>query len=472
VIATLVPAAEAQDAVPLVPLRKDGLAAFLAGQPAAARAWVEALGFTAEPGTVCLVPAADGRPGLALLGIDGEGDPAAGIWDWAAAAERLASGAYRIRLPDGGEPEAEAADRAALGWALAAYRYDRFRREDDGGRRPLARLVWPAACDRAAVERAAAATFLVRDLVNAPASHLGPAELAAAAGELAGRFGAACRVIVGEELEAAGFPAVRAVGRASARAPRLIDLAWGREGAPEVALVGKGVCFDSGGLDLKSSANMKLMKKDMGGAAHVLALAQMVMAAGLPVRLRILVPAVENAVGGDALRPLDVVPIRKGTTVEIGNTDAEGRVVLADALWEASRGRPALLIDCATLTGAARAALGPDVPALFSNDDGLAAELLASAAATGDPLWRLPLWKPYRKQVLGKTAELTNDPESPHSGAITAALFLAEFVAAGVPWLHLDMMAWNAAARPGRPEGGEAQGLRALFALLARRFGG
>jgi leucyl aminopeptidase len=280
------------------------------------------------------------------------------------------------------------------------------------------------------------------------------------------------RVIVGDELLQQGYPAVHAVGRAASpeRAPRLIDIEFGDANHPKVTLVGKGVCFDSGGLDLKPATNMKLMKKDMGGGAQVLGLASMIRDAGLPVRLRVLIPAVENSVSGSALRPLDVVRSRKGTTIEIGNTDAEGRVILADALTEASSETPALLIDFATLTGAARVALGADLPALFCNDEETAKALLAKADSESDPLWRMPLFKPYRKQIESKVADLTNSTDSPLAGAITAALFLQEFVGSGIPWAHVDLMAWNLTSRPGRPEGGEAMGMRAAFALVEERF--
>jgi leucyl aminopeptidase len=326
-------------------------------------------------------------------------------------------------------------------------------------------LVWPKGADRAAVTRAVEAIFLVRDLINTPASDMGPAELAEAAGALARKHGARESVVVGDALIKGNFPAVYGVGRASARAPRLIDLRWGG-GGPRVAVVGKGVCFDSGGLDLKSASNMKLMKKDMGGAAHALGLADMIMGAGLEVRLRVLVPAVENSVSGNALRPLDVLQTRKGATVEVGNTDAEGRLILCDALYEADRDEPDLLIDFATLTGAARVALGTDLPALFCRDDGLAERLLRHATAQQDPLWRLPLYAPYRKMLESQVADLNNAPDSPYAGAITAALFLAEFVRPKTAWAHLDLFAWNASAAPGRPIGGEAMGLRAAFALV------
>ena len=277
-------------------------------------------------------------------------------------------------------------------------------------------------------------------------------------------------VTVGDDLLAANYPAVHAVGRAATRAPRLIDLTWGAADAPKLTLVGKGVCFDSGGLDLKPASGMKLMKKDMGGAALVLGLAGAVMGVGLDVRLRVLVPAVENAVAGNALRPLDVIATRKGITVEVGNTDAEGRLILCDALAEADSEAPDLIVDCATLTGAARVALGPDVPALYTPDDALAADLLRHAAAERDPLWRMPLWRPYREMLDSKVADINNIADGPYAGSITAALFLEEFVSETRAWAHLDMMAWNLKARPGRPVGGEAMGLRALYAMIVERF--
>ena len=427
-------------------------------QSAPVRRWVEETGFAANPGQVSLIAAADGRLDRVAAGI---GDSET-IWDWATIAGRLPAGRYRIE----GRLKAAAADAAALGWALAAYRFHRYRSGDE----MKADLVWPAACDRGAIESAAKATYLVRDLINTPASDLGPGELAAAARRMGRQFGARCRVIVGPALLRQNYPAIHAVGRASDRAPRLVDLAWGNPRAPKVTLIGKGVCFDSGGLDLKSAPHMKLMKKDMGGAATVLGLARMVMAARLPVRLRVLVPAVENSVAGNAMRPLDVVATRSGRSVEIGNTDAEGRVVLADALTTASADKPDLIIDCATLTGAARVALGGELPALFCNDEATAEALLKCGARTSDPIWRLPLWAPYRRHIESPVADLTNAPDEPLAGAITAALFLAEFVDADTPWVHLDLMAWNTRARPGRPEGGEAMGMRALFDLIENRF--
>lgn len=446
----------ADGAIPITPLLSAELGAWLTEHGDAA-AWVRSVGFSAEPGSFCLLPGRDARMRRVLLGVGG--DPR---WDWASLPGALPAGTFRIATT----LRRRDAENAAFGWALGTYRFDRYRRRPA----PEARLIWPETAPRPAVERAIEATFLVRDLINTPASDMGPEELVEAVRAVGHRFGARCRVITGSELIAETYPAIHAVGRASARPPRLADLTWGDPDAPKVTLVGKGVCFDTGGLDLKPSAAMKLMKKDMGGGALVLGLAQMIMDAGLPVRLRLLVPAVENSVSATAMRPLDVIRTRKGLTVEIGNTDAEGRLILADALAEAAAEDPALLIDCATLTGAARTALGTELPALFTDDDGLAEALLAEASAAGDPLWRLPLWRPYRRHLDGKTADLTNAPDSPYAGAILAALFLGEFAAPVRAWAHVDTMAWNTDSRPGRPEGGEAMGLRALFGLVQRRF--
>ncbi len=444
--------------IPITALGKDKLARWLAGQPQSVRAWVESVKFTAEPGEIALVAGANGRIARVLVGIGGAGD----LWTYAGLPARLPRGRFRIEA----ELDARAATRATIGWSLGFYSFARYK----PGKAMDARLVWPKGADRAAVERTVSAMTLVRDLVTTPAADMGPVELAAAARAVARRHGARCSIVVGDELLRRNFPLVHAVGRASTRAPRLIDLRWGSPSAPRVTLVGKGVCFDTGGLDIKSDAGMKLMKKDMGGAAHALALAGMVMAAKLPVRLRVLIPAVENSISGNAMRPLDVVRSRKGLSVEIGNTDAEGRLILADALTEADSEKPNLLIDFATLTGAARVALGPELPAMFSNDDTLAGDFLRHAEAEGDPLWRLPLWRPYRRLLDSKVADLNNISDGPFAGAITAALFLQEFVMPNTPWAHFDVYSWNSSARPGRPEGGEAQTLRAAFALIEERF--
>ena len=449
-------------AIPIALVRKNALPGFLAEAGERERRWLEATGFAAEPGKFALVPDETGGLARVVLGL-GEEAESERMWALAHLPEALPAGDYRVeRIPDGWR-----ASRLALGWALATYAFTRYRAKPA----PKTRLCWPEGVDRGLVERLAAAIFLARDLANTPAGDLGPVELAEAAVRVAEKAGARHRVIVGEQLLAENYPTIHAVGRASDRPPRLVDIVWGAADAPKVTLVGKGVCFDTGGLDLKPASGMRLMKKDMGGAAIMLGLAQAIMAAALPVRLRVLLPLVENAVAGNAVHPLDIVKTRKGLTVEIGNTDAEGRLILCDALAEASTEQPRLLIDMATLTGAARVALGPELPALFCNDDALAGELLAQGEAEADPLWRMPLWHPYRKMLDSKIADINNVSESPHAGAITAALYLAEFVEPQIPWAHLDVMAWNPQSRPGRPEGAEATGLRALYAHIAERFG-
>jgi len=450
---------DAADAVPVTPVATSDLPACLGGLDAPARRWAETTGFKAEPGQVTLLPDADGGLARVLVGWR----PTEPLWALASLPDTLPERGYALDVAPG------AATALALGWALGGYRFTRYKARKKG----WAKLVWPGATDRGLVERLAEGIFLARDLINTPAEDLGPAELAAAAETLAARHGAACRLIVGAALLEQNYPTIHMVGRAStaARAPRLIDLTWGDVGAPKVTLVGKGVCFDTGGLDLKPGGGMRLMKKDMGGAATMLGLAHAIMAAGLPVRLRVLIPAVENSVSADAMRPLDIVRTRKGLTVEIGNTDAEGRLILCDALTEADSENPALLLDFATLTGAARVALGPDLPALFANDDGVAADFLRAGTAQADPLWRLPLWAGYRDMYKSPIADLNNVSESGFAGAIQAALYLQEFVSPGTRWAHVDTFAWNQKSRPGRPEGGEALALRAAYALIAERFG-
>jgi leucyl aminopeptidase len=445
---------------PLTFLAKTELSAWLKAAPATTRNWVSGSGFAAKPGEVCLIPGRDGKPARVLAGRPESGGEE--MWNAAGLTLRLPEGSYRLDP----EPDAAAATRLATGWALGAYSFTRYK----AASRAPAELVWPAKADRAAVERTARATALVRDLVNTPAEEMGPGDLARTAKELAGELGLKFDVIKGDALLKQNYPLIHAVGRASPRAPRLIDLRWGNPAHPKVTILGKGVCFDTGGLDLKPESAMKIMKKDMGGGAHALGLARMIVEAKLPVRLRVLVPAVENSVSGNAFRPLDVIRSRKGVTVEIGNTDAEGRLVLADAMTAAVEEKPALMIDFATLTGAARVALGPDLPAMFSNDETLAAALLRDARAESDPFWRLPLWRPYRARLDSKIADINNVSDGPFAGSITAALFLQEFVPADIPWAHFDLYAWNPSARPGRPEGGEAQTLRAVFRTIAERF--
>ncbi len=450
----LLPADSGDPAVPVHAVTSAGLAAETP-VPRAAE-WAAAAGFTAASGEVCLVPGADGGAAAVLFGLGaGEEGPS------------LLAGKLPVNLPAGTyRLESGFADpaQASLAWALGAYRFTRYRASPAAPRR----LVLPAGIDAAEVTRIADGVFLARDLVNTAPNDLGPAELAEAARDLAMRHGAVFSVIVGEGLLADNFPLIHAVGAAATpeRAPRLIDLTWGDPEAPSLTLVGKGVCFDSGGLDIKPAAGMLLMKKDMGGAASVLGLAHMIMDAGLPVRLRVLIPAVENAIAGAAFRPGDVFTARNGLAIEIGNTDAEGRLVLADALALASEDEPDLIVDLATLTGAARVALGPEVVPFYTRDDALAASLAAHAAAVADPLWRMPLWAPYRAMIESRIADINNAGTGGHAGSITAALFLACFVPEGQRWLHGDIFAWNPKAGPGRPEGGEAQLIRALYALL------
>jgi leucyl aminopeptidase len=454
---------EAESAVPIAALTKTEFPAWREKAPERERNWLASIGFTAEAGKHALVPGETGKLARVLVGL-GEGTDGEGrIWTLAGLPAALPEASFRLDpVPRGADPTS-----LALGWALATYVFARYSAKT----RPAAALVWPKDADRGRVERLAAASFLARDLANTPAGDLGPEELAGEAVRVAKAAGARHRVIVGDDLLAENHPTIHAVGRASARPPRLVDIVWGDPAAPKVTLVGKGVCFDTGGLDLKSASGMRLMKKDMAGAAIMLGLAQAIMDARLPVRLRVLLPCVENSVSGNAMRPLDIVRTRKGLTVEIGNTDAEGRLILGDALAEASTEKPELLIDMATLTGAARVALGPELAALFCNDETLAQGLLDAAAAEEDPMWRMPLWRPYRKMIDSKIADINNVSESPHAGAVTAALYLQEFVEPGIPWAHLDVMAWNPQSRPGRPEGAEATALRALYAHIAGRFG-
>ena len=444
--------------LPLTPLTANVLASWLKKQPKATTAWVKGAGFDATPGSVLLLPGKDAGVASALVGITGDDD----IWSWSAASDKLPKGRYRLAR----EPKVATANRLALGWGLAAYKFTRYK----GKLTKRAELVWPKPADQGAVEGAVNGTFLTRDLINTPAGDMGPAELADAARTLARVHKANCSTVIGADLLKRNFPAIHAVGRASDRAPRLIDLKWGRTGDPKVTLVGKGVCFDTGGLDLKPASGMLMMKKDMGGAAHVLGLAHMIMAAKLRVRLRVLIPAVENAVAGNAYRPMDIITTRKGITVEIGNTDAEGRVVLSDALALAAAEKPAVILDFATLTGAARIALGPSLPAMFCNDDGLAAAFSKAGEAADDPVWRMPLWQPYQKYIEPNIADISNTGKIPQGGAITAALFLEHFVEPDIPWAHFDIMAWNSSGSPGKPEGGEAMAMRAVFEVIAQRY--
>ena len=450
--------------IPIWPVGEDGLREWLVNQSPTVANWVESTAYGAKHGKMLLLPDDGGGLAGVIVGLGSEDGPDDhGPWIFAALAQSLAAGDYHIDAP----LTNEGATQAALGWLLGGYSFDRYRKADED--RGRARFVIPGNADRAYAERTAKATFLVRDLINTPAADMGPVELAEAARDLARCHDAKFEVVIGETLES-DFPAIHAVGKGSARAPRLIDLTWGDADAPRVTLVGKGVCFDSGGLDIKSTSGMGLMKKDMGGAAHALGLASMIMDAGLPVRLRVLVPAVENSISGRAYRPGDVIRTHKGITVEIGNTDAEGRLVLADALALADADKPDLLFDFATLTGAARVALGPDLPALFTADDTLASDLGRFGAALADPVWRLPLWRPYAKSLDSTIADINNISETSFAGAISAALFLEHFVDGAAVWAHFDLFGWRTKAEPGRPKGAEAQTIRAAFAVIEERF--
>ena len=442
---------DGRDATLIEVVAKPELAAWRQAQDEQTRAWLDAARFQANAGEAVRVAQADGKPGRVIAGL---GDQA-NLESLGALPFRLAAGDYRLA------PTAYAR-QLALGWGLGAYRFGAYKRPD---RDPAQLLV----ADQA-VHDELAAVSLCRDLINTPASDMLPHHLEAAARQLAQRNGAAIDVTTGDALLRRGFETIHAVGRASASMPRLIDMRWGEASHPKVTLVGKGVCFDSGGLNLKPASNMRLMKKDMGGAAHVLGLAQLVMTRRLPVALRVLVPAVENAVSANAYRPGDVIHTYQGITVEIDNTDAEGRLVLADALALAAEEEPVLVVDFATLTGAARTALGTELPAMFTNRDELAAGIAAAGAKAEDPVWRLPLFAPYRRLLKSKVADLVNAPSAPYAGAIAAALFLERFAGKGA-WVHFDIMAWNLTTRAAHPEGGEAMGLRAVYGYLAERFG-
>jgi leucyl aminopeptidase len=455
------------DSRPLWLLTETDLPRWLETQPAETAAWVRANGFQGERHRVLTLPSSDGRIAGALLGLGALKTLAdLKLWHAAGLIDRLPALPYRLATP----LPTQAATHFVLGWLMGSYRMSRYRGTAGAATlRPA--LVPPPEADLVYAQTAATATSLARDLINTPANDLGPAELAAAATDLAAQFGARCEVFTGEALKIRGFPLVHAVGAASAREPRFIDLRWGDQQAPRVTLVGKGVCFDTGGLDLKPSAGMLLMKKDMGGAACALALAQMLMRLEAPVQLRVLIPAVENSIGGRAYRPGDVLRSRKGFTVEIGNTDAEGRLVLADALAEADSERPDLLIDLATLTGAARVALGPELPAAFSTDETLLTRLRASGDEEADPIWPMPLWSGYDEELASKIADLGNVSATPFAGSIIAALFLKRFISDTPNWLHIDLYGWNSRERPGRPVGAEAQCIRGLYRLIRSQFG-
>jgi leucyl aminopeptidase len=453
---TILLATGSAKAIPLHVVAKTDWPRFSAKLPKATQAWAKAQGFDAAPLALLAIPDDRGALHEVLVGAPAVND------------DPFALGAISARLQEGHYAFATSiqnAEAAALGWCLELYKYDPFR----AIRPRKTTLSVPGGVDKALVAQIANAVFKTRDQVNTPANLYGPAELEQDARQLARAHKAAIKVISGAAL-ARSFPMIHAVGAASPRAPRLIDMTWGSPKHPKVTLVGKGVVFDTGGLDIKPSSSMLLMKKDMGGAANVLGLASLVMAAKLKIRLRVLVPAVENAISGNAFRPGDVFKTRKGLTVEIGNTDAEGRLVLCDALALADREKPDLIVDMATLTGAARVALGPDLPPFFTDDDALAADIHRHGMAVNDPLWRLPLWRAYTQMIDTPVADLNNSGGS-FAGSITAALYLRRFVEQAKSYVHFDIFAWTPTAKPGRPKGGEAQAMRAMFSVLRERYG-
>jgi leucyl aminopeptidase len=429
--------------------------AWLAKQDATTQAWLATLSYKAEPGSISLVPDNHGKINLVVCCVADKQN----MWGVGGLSTSLPSGVYQFINVD------QRYIDYAVAWGLGAYQFTRYKKAT----RIPATLVIPEV-EVAMIENMVSSIYLVRDLINTPTEDLGPTELAYEAEKLAKSYQAEFSQIIGDDLISTNYPAIHAVGRACDDAPRLLDIRWGDASHPKVTLVGKGVCFDTGGLDLKPSAYMLLMKKDMGGAANVLGLARMIMQAQLPVRLRVLIPAVENSVSGNAYRPGDVIQSRKGLTIEIGNTDAEGRVVLADALTEAVAEKPALLIDMATLTGAARVAVGTEIAAVFSNNNTLVNAVITHGDQKYDPMWRLPLFAGYRESLNSTIADINNNSADGYAGAITAGLFLKEFVPDDIPWLHYDIMAWNTKPKPGRPIGGEAMALRGLFSYLVERF--
>jgi len=453
--------APAAPSIPIIFATKATWEAICAGLPTEACQFAISNGFAAKPGACLTLPSSDGKIAQVLFGLEDATAKSCDLFRPGSLPGLLPPGTYRFANAP------HDTRLATLAFALGAYRFGRYRKADA----PDVRLVPPDGVDATDIARMAEAARLARDLINTPANDMGPAELALAAEQLAKRFGASFSCIVGDELVRQNFPLIHTVGMASSRAPRLIDFSWGDPTHPKVTLVGKGVCFDTGGLDLKPSSGMLIMKKDMGGAANVLALAQMVMDARLKLRLRVVIPAVENAVAGNAFHPLDIFRSRKGLTVEIGNTDAEGRLILADALALADEEKPELLIDMGTLTGAARVALGPDLPPFYTNDERLAGDVARYAKQENDPLWRMPLWPAYDSWLDSKVANLNNAPSGGFAGSITCALFLQRFVEDAKSWLHLDIYGWTPSAKPARPEGGECQAARAIYKLLSERYG-
>ncbi|MEM8571298.1 MAG: leucyl aminopeptidase family protein [Pseudomonadota bacterium] len=456
--------AEAPSAIPLHLVEPDGLDVWLDSVAPAHRAWAQANGFRAALGETLCFPDESGGLALAVLGIGSQATRKRDRFPLASAADRLPPGTYRVAGAPGLELDEEL---EALGWVLGQYRFTRYRKSEAA----QPDLIVPEGVDEARIKAIAEGASLCCDLINTPARDMGPAALETAFVGLAERYSAQTGIIRGSEaLVGENFPMIATVGAAASDEPRLLDMTWGRSDAPKITLVGKGVCFDTGGLNIKPGGSMGLMKKDMGGAATALGLAQIVMALGLDIRLRVLIPAVENSISAPAFRPGDILPSRKGLTVEVNNTDAEGRLVLADALALAEEEDPDLIVSLATLTGAARVALGPDVPPFYTDDDGLAEALSEASRTVADPLWRLPFWDPYEPLIEPGIADLDNAPKGGMAGSITAALFLRRFVKPDRPYIHFDIYGWTPSAKPGRPKGGAFQGARALLALLEARY--
>lgn len=458
---------DSHQAITITPVLKRGFAEWLEKQTTPVKNWVKASGFVAQHGSLCLLPDQQGHLSQVFFGVTDYAD----FWEFGKLPIALPSGMYQFDLSVPALLEGERLQHMAMAWGLGNYQFGRYKQAEERGAllllpNPSEDLIF----DSKHLILMVSTVNWVRDLINTPTEDLGPSELGDVAVTLAHEFGAEVTQIVGDDLLKENYPCIHAVGRASAKAPRLIELRWGDSNHPKLCLVGKGVCYDTGGLNIKVNNGMLHMKKDMAGAAHVLGLARMIMSSGLPVNLRVLIPAVENAISGNAYRSGDVIKSRKGLTIEINNTDAEGRVILADALAEAVVEKPELVIDFATLTGSARIALGPDLPALFCEHEEVARGLIACGQRELDPLWPLPLFTPYRKFMDSKVADISNASSSPYGGAITAALFLKDFVEVDVPWVHFDLMAWNTRCLPGRPEGGEAMALRATFRYLQEHF--
>lgn len=451
-----------QGMIPIKPLLKSHFDSWAAGQDPSIQHWLKANRFTAESGSSCLVPDKEGRNAMVLVGLNTPDD----FWVFGDLPAKLSGEQYYIDLVEPIWSEPEQWQRSVIAWGLGSYSFVYYQKKNRKPNTPKPQLWIPENANPLLCEEIVGSIYGIRDLVNIPAEDMSPSVLAKTALELAKTYGATAQVITGEELLAANFPTIYTVGRGSTRPPCLVDFSWGKPEAPLLTLVGKGICFDSGGMNLKSADGMRLMKKDMGGAAHVLGLARLVMSQQLPVRLRVLLAIADNMVTGNSYRPGDIITTRAGITVEVSNTDAEGRLVLCDALAAAAEAKPDLILDFSTLTGAARIAVGPDVAAFFANDEDLAQGLIQASEQSLDPIWRLPLYQPYERYLRSEVADICNASAGPYAGAITAALYLKQFVPNKIPWAHFDISAWNFDKLPGRPVGAEANALRAVFAYL------